>query len=73
VSQFLSCWLFQLRIARVSRKELMDKITTGENIAIVDLRQSMGDKKKELAQAIGRILCGSPTIDSVAGSAINHR
>jgi len=28
-------------------KELMDKITAGENIAIVDLRQSMGDRKKD--------------------------
>ncbi len=32
-------FLRRLRIARITPKELMDKITTGENIAIVDLRQ----------------------------------
>jgi membrane protein DedA with SNARE-associated domain len=34
-------FLRQLRIARITPKELMDKITAGENISIVDLRQPM--------------------------------
>jgi membrane protein DedA with SNARE-associated domain len=32
-------FLRRLRIARITPKELMDKLTAGENIAIVDLRQ----------------------------------
>jgi len=32
-------FLHRLRIARISPKELMDKLTAGENISIVDLRQ----------------------------------
>jgi membrane protein DedA with SNARE-associated domain len=32
-------FLRRLRIARITPKELMDKLTTGENISIVDLRQ----------------------------------
>ena len=31
----------RLRIARITPKELMDKLTAGENISIVDLRQPM--------------------------------
>jgi membrane protein DedA with SNARE-associated domain len=31
----------RLRIARITPKELMDKLTSGENISIVDLRQPM--------------------------------
>jgi len=34
-------FLHRLRIARISPKELMDKLTAGENISIVDLRQPM--------------------------------
>src|ERR1043166_4675931 len=34
-------FLHRLRIARITPKELMDKLTTGENISIVDLRQPM--------------------------------
>jgi membrane protein DedA with SNARE-associated domain len=34
-------FLRRLRIARISAKELMDKLTAGENISIVDLRQPM--------------------------------
>ena len=32
-------FLHQLRIARITPKELMDKLTAGETISIVDLRQ----------------------------------
>ena len=32
-------FLRRLRIARITPKELMDKLTAGENISIVDLRQ----------------------------------
>src|SRR6266511_3497383 len=31
----------RLRIARITPQELMDKLTAGENISIVDLRQPM--------------------------------
>ena len=34
-------FLRRLRIARITPKELMDKLTAGENISIVDLRQPM--------------------------------
>jgi membrane protein DedA with SNARE-associated domain len=34
-------FLRRLRIARITAKELMDKLTAGENISIVDLRQPM--------------------------------
>ena len=34
-------FLRRLRIARITPKELMDKLTEGENISIVDLRQPM--------------------------------
>ncbi len=34
-------FLRRLRIARITPKELMDKINAGENISIVDLRQPM--------------------------------
>ena len=34
-------FLRQLRIARITPKELMDKLTAGENLSIVDLRQPM--------------------------------
>ena len=34
-------FLHRLRIARITAKELMDKLTAGENISIVDLRQPM--------------------------------
>jgi hypothetical protein len=34
-------FLRRLRIARISPKELMDKLTAKENISIVDLRQPM--------------------------------
>jgi membrane protein DedA with SNARE-associated domain len=34
-------FLRRLRIARITPKELMDKLTSGENISIVDLRQPM--------------------------------
>jgi hypothetical protein len=34
-------FLRRLRIARITPKELMDKLTAGENISIVDLRQLM--------------------------------
>jgi len=34
-------FLLRLRIARITPKELMDKLTAGENISIVDLRQPM--------------------------------
>ena len=34
-------FLHRLRIARITPKELMDKLTTGETISIVDLRQPM--------------------------------
>jgi K+ transporter len=32
-------FLHRLRIARISPKELMDKLTAGESISVVDLRQ----------------------------------
>ena len=34
-------FLRRLRIARITAKELMDKLTAGENLSIVDLRQPM--------------------------------
>ncbi len=34
-------FLRRLRIARITPKELMDKLTAGENLSIVDLRQTM--------------------------------
>src|SRR5262245_313689 len=34
-------FLRRLRVARITPKELMDKLTDGENISIVDLRQTM--------------------------------
>ncbi len=39
--KYIQRWRFlhRLRIARISPKELMDKLTAGENISIVDLRQ----------------------------------
>lgn len=39
--KFIQRWRFlrRLRIARITPKELMDKLTAGENISIVDLRQ----------------------------------
>jgi hypothetical protein len=35
------CFLRRLRIARISPKELMGKLSAGENVSIVDLRQPM--------------------------------
>ena len=39
--ELLASLLRRLRIARITLKELMDKLTAKENISIVDLRQSM--------------------------------
>jgi membrane protein DedA with SNARE-associated domain len=38
-------FLRQLRIARITPKELMDKLTAGENLSIVDLRQPMDTRR----------------------------
>jgi rhodanese-related sulfurtransferase len=38
-SSSANAFLRRLRIARITPKELRDKLTAGENIAIVDLRQ----------------------------------
>ena len=39
--KYIQRWrfLYRLRIARISPKELMDKLTAGDDISIVDLRQ----------------------------------